>query len=130
MINWCISSSYLLLFWWSKHHDYLGRHNDHTVYIHAWYIIYTVIYYTVMMFTVDCIAGSITVLFCYRQGFITQDESTVLNELYNYSPLLFDFACKMLVTGLGGERFPSRVFRAHSLLPPFRHDSNLLCTPV
>ena len=65
-----------------------------------------------------------------RQGFITQEEASVLNELYNYNPLLFDFACKRLVRGPLGEKFPPQVFKAHPLLPPFRHESKLLGSPV
>ncbi|CAI8012358.1 hypothetical protein GBAR_LOCUS7924 [Geodia barretti] len=65
-----------------------------------------------------------------RQGFITQEEASVLNELYNYNPLLFDFACKRLVRGPSGEKFPPQVFKAHPLLPPFRHESKLLGSPV
>jgi hypothetical protein len=65
-----------------------------------------------------------------RQGFITQEEASILNELYNYNPLLFDFACKRLVRGPSGEKFPPQVFKAHPLLPPFRHESKLLGSPV
>ena len=54
----------------------------------------------------------------------------VLNELYNYNPLLFDFACKRLVTGPEGERFPPSVFKAHPKLPPYKYDCRLLGTPV
>ena len=61
-----------------------------------------------------------------RQGFITQEDCAVLNELYNYNPLLFDFACKRLVRGPSGEQFPLQVFKAHPLLPPFRGDSTPL----
>lgn len=51
---------------------------------------------------------------------ITQEECTALNELYNYNPLLFDVACKRLLRGPNGERFPTSVFKTHPSLPPFR----------
>ena len=53
-------------------------------------------------------------------GLITSQERAALNELYNYNPLLFDFACKRLVRGPGGERFPPSLFKAHPQIPPCR----------
>ena len=55
---------------------------------------------------------------------ITPEECTVLNELYNYNPLLFDFVCKRLLKGPKGETFPPALFKAHPLLPPCRKPSS------
>ena len=50
----------------------------------------------------------------HRWGLITPEECTALNELYQYNPLLFDVACKRLVSveTQDGKRvhFPVSVF--------------------
>ena len=60
----------------------------------------------------------------YRWGMITAEERAALNELYHYNPLLFDLACKRLVTveTEGGRRirFPAAAFKEHPLLPPYK----------
>ena len=61
----------------------------------------------------------------YSYGLITQEDCTVLNELYNFNPLLFDVACKRLVRGPNGEKFPPGVFKAHPKLPPFNQGAVL-----
>ena len=79
----------------------------------------------------DCILGFLVVLdvckyicclpslFFVRNGLVTQEECTVLNELYNYNPLLFDLACKRLLRGPQGESLPASVFKQHPYLPPY-----------
>jgi hypothetical protein len=32
-----------------------------------------------------------------KHGYITQEERTLLNEIYEYNPLLFDFAVKRVI---------------------------------
>lgn len=54
-----------------------------------------------------------------REGFITEAEREALNEIYDFNPLLFDFALKRCLkhpkTGLS---FPVRVFHRHPQLGP------------
>jgi mannonate dehydratase len=45
-----------------------------------------------------------------EQGFLTQAERAALDEVYDYNPLLFDFALKRTVHGSKGERFADGVF--------------------
>ncbi len=56
----------------------------------------------------------------FRHGLITAAECAALNEMYNFNPLLFDFACKRLLRGQNKEAFPSTLFKQHPLLPPCR----------
>lgn len=56
-----------------------------------------------------------------RYQLITAKQREVLNELYNYNPLLFDLACKRCLVGPNGGTFPLSVFKAHPSLPPFKH---------
>jgi len=49
-----------------------------------------------------------------RQGYITSDERVCLNEIYDYNPLLFDFALKRTIRIPGTEqRLPPGVFMAN-----------------
>ena len=61
----------------------------------------------------------------HRWGLITPEECTALNELYQYNPLLFDVACKRLVSveTQDGKRvhFPVSAFKRHPLIPPCSH---------
>lgn len=56
-----------------------------------------------------------------RYQLITVNQKEVLNELYNYNPLLFDLACKRCLVGPNGGKFPTSVFKVHPSLPPFKH---------
>ena len=54
-----------------------------------------------------------------RAGFITATERALLNELYEFNPLLFDFMVKRTVRAPGhGEKFPASVFMVHPELDP------------
>lgn len=55
-----------------------------------------------------------------RYQLITAEQKEVLNELYDYNPLLFDLACKRCLVGPNGGMFPLSAFKAHPSLPPFR----------
>jgi len=49
-----------------------------------------------------------------KQGYITAEERTWLNEIYDYNPLLFDFALKRTLKLPGtGKRLPASVFMAN-----------------
>ncbi len=51
-------------------------------------------------------------------GYITAQERTALNEIYDYNPLLFDFVLKRTLRHTEtGMKFPHSVFVEHSLLP-------------
>ncbi len=51
-------------------------------------------------------------------GYITAEERTALNEIYDYNPLLFDFVLKRTLRHTEtGMKFPDSVFVEHSLLP-------------
>lgn len=51
-------------------------------------------------------------------GYITSQERTALNEIYDYNPLLFDFVLKRTLRHTEtGMKFPDSVFVEHSLLP-------------
>jgi uncharacterized protein len=50
-------------------------------------------------------------------GFITDTERLLLNEIYDYNPLLFDLAVKRTVRGPDGERFAASIFHEHPALP-------------
>ena len=51
-------------------------------------------------------------------GYITSEERTALNEIYDYNPLLFDFVLKRTLRHTEtGIKFPPSVFVEHSLLP-------------
>lgn len=52
-----------------------------------------------------------------KQGYITADERESLNEIYDYNPLLFDFALKRTMRLPGTERrLPAKVFMTNSAL--------------
>ena len=52
-----------------------------------------------------------------KQGYITADERDQLNEIYNYNPLLFDFALKRSLKLPGTEkRLPASVFMTNAAL--------------
>ena len=52
-----------------------------------------------------------------RRGYITPDERRALNELYDFNPLLFDFALKRTLKAPGtGRRLPDSVFTARAEL--------------
>ena len=55
----------------------------------------------------------------HSANLITADERDALNELYDYNPLLFDLACKRLLS-FKDKKFPTSVFKEHTLLPPMR----------
>ena len=50
------------------------------------------------------------------EGFISAEERDLLNEIYDFNPLLFDFVLKRTVRGPGGERFAPSVFTEHPAL--------------
>jgi len=53
------------------------------------------------------------------RGFLSAKERAALNEIYDYNPLLFDFALKRTVHHPEtGERFPASVFLANPVLGP------------
>jgi len=50
-----------------------------------------------------------------RAGYVTRDERGLLNEIYDYNPLLFDFVLKRTMRAPGGEqRLPASVFMANA----------------
>jgi predicted TIM-barrel fold metal-dependent hydrolase len=52
-----------------------------------------------------------------KQGYITADERVWLNEIYDYNPLLFDFALKRTIKVPGTEqRLPKAIFMANTAL--------------
>ncbi|HXD32152.1 MAG TPA: hypothetical protein VN643_13600 [Pyrinomonadaceae bacterium] len=52
-----------------------------------------------------------------KQGYITMDERTLLNEIYDYNPLLFDFALKRtLKHPETARRLPSSIFMANAAI--------------
>ncbi len=53
-----------------------------------------------------------------EQGFITEDEASALNEIYDYNPLLFDFVMQRTVKHPNtGARFSSTIFQKNVRLP-------------
>ena len=51
-------------------------------------------------------------------GYISSEERTWLNEIYDYNPLLFDFVLKRTLRHTeSGAKFPPSVFLEHPLLP-------------
>jgi predicted TIM-barrel fold metal-dependent hydrolase len=44
------------------------------------------------------------------EGFLTEAERTLLNEIFDFNPLLFDFVLKRTIHGPNGERFPAALF--------------------
>ena len=54
-----------------------------------------------------------------EQGFITQEERALLNEIYDYNPLLFDYVAKRTVRSpKTGKKLPPSVFMTHPDLAP------------
>lgn len=54
----------------------------------------------------------------FRHGLISAQQRQLLNEIYRYNPLLFDYVVKRTVHLPGTERkFPARIFMAHPDLP-------------
>jgi predicted TIM-barrel fold metal-dependent hydrolase len=54
-------------------------------------------------------------------GLLSREERRWLNEIYDYNPLLFDFAVKRTIHHPeSGNRFPASVFTGADLGPPFR----------
>lgn len=51
-------------------------------------------------------------------GFLTHAERLALDEIYDFNPLLADFALKRTLHGAHGERFAERVFQAREWLVP------------
>ena len=57
-------------------------------------------------------------------GLLSREERRWLNEIYDYNPLLFDFAVKRTIHHPeSGNRFPASVFTGADLGPPFRPPS-------
>jgi predicted TIM-barrel fold metal-dependent hydrolase len=55
-----------------------------------------------------------------RYGMLTPEERTSLNEIYDYNPLLFDYAVKRSIRHPEtGNRFPASVFTGSDLGPAF-----------
>jgi hypothetical protein len=48
-------------------------------------------------------------------GFITSDEQKILQEIYNYNPLLFEFAVKRTIRWKD-KKFSDSIFMENSLL--------------
>ncbi len=48
-----------------------------------------------------------------EHGFLTPKERKLLNEIFDFNPLLFDFVLKRTVKGPEGQRFPASVFTEH-----------------
>jgi predicted TIM-barrel fold metal-dependent hydrolase len=46
-------------------------------------------------------------------GLITESERGLLDEIYDYNPLLYDFVMKRTIKGPDGQRIPNTVFLAH-----------------
>lgn len=52
-----------------------------------------------------------------KQGYITKDERTYLNEIYDYNPLLFDFVLKRILRLPGTQkRLPAKIFMRNDAL--------------
>jgi len=52
-----------------------------------------------------------------KQGYITNEERTCINEIYDYNPLLFDFVLKRRLRLPGTrERLPAAIFMANAAL--------------
>ena len=55
-----------------------------------------------------------------KEGYITYKERDLLNEIYDYNPLLFDYVLKRTIRHPETkDRFPNRVFKVHPALKPF-----------
>jgi mannonate dehydratase len=52
-----------------------------------------------------------------KQGYLTADERVCLNEIYDYNPLLFDFALKRTIRLPGSQKsLAASVFMTNSAL--------------
>ncbi len=49
-------------------------------------------------------------------GLITKEERVLLNEIYEYSPVLYDFCLKRTMKGQKGERLPASLFMRNTNL--------------
>lgn len=58
-----------------------------------------------------------------RLGLITSEEKACLDELYQYNPLIFDFACKRCLK-YNGKMFPPTLFMEHKHLPVMERKSD------
>lgn len=59
-----------------------------------------------------------------KKGYITKEERKILNEIYDYNPLLFDYLVKRTIRHpRTGDKFSPRIFEEHPLLVPIRTDS-------
>jgi len=52
-----------------------------------------------------------------KAGYITPEQRLLLNEIYDYNPLLFDFVTKRIIRTPQGNSFPASVFMKHPKLP-------------
>ena len=97
---------YLLLIWWSTHHDYLGRHNDHTVYMHGIYVQY---YHCMIIY--DCIG----VYYCI---IIATDKVSLLKMKVQFSMnsiIIILFFLTLLARGLSQDQLVERDFHQECL---------------
>merc|ERR1711916_144146 len=46
-----------------------------------------------------------------QSGMLTNEERLLLNEIYEFSPVLYDFCTKRTVQGPNGEKFPASLFK-------------------
>jgi hypothetical protein len=46
-----------------------------------------------------------------KAGMISKQERILLNEVYEFSPVLYDFCIKRTVKGPNGEQFPASLFK-------------------
>ena len=59
-----------------------------------------------------------------KYGLLSRDERSWLNEIYDYNPLLFDYAVKRTIRHPeSGSRFPASVFTGSDLGPAFSASS-------
>jgi hypothetical protein len=55
-----------------------------------------------------------------KYGYITEEETKILNEIYYYNPLVFDFVCKRLVKSPNtGTKFDASVFMKNKHLEKY-----------
>ncbi|KAF2077187.1 hypothetical protein CYY_001508 [Polysphondylium violaceum] len=68
---------------------------------------------------------SVLTILLAKNGLITSEERDIVNEIYNYNPILFDFVLKRILRSPSGKQFCLSIFRTNSFFD-LKDKSNIL----
>jgi len=76
-------------------------------------------------YPIPCVNVSVLTIQLAKNGLITTEERELVNEIYHYNPILFDFCLKRILRSSSGKQFCLSIFRTNSFFD-LRDKSNIL----